>query len=76
MREGRPRHQHPDLCVRLPGGPPEFVFRAAIQGRIQLVSSPPLLAEFGRVLSEKFDWEDFLVEEAVAQIVRHDRSPC
>jgi hypothetical protein len=52
------------------------VFRAAIQGRIQLVSSPPLLAEFGRVLSEKFDWEDFLVEEAVAQIVRHDRSPC
>lgn len=53
-----------------PGGAPELVYRAAIQHRIQLVSSPPLLAEFGRVLSEKFDWENALVEEAVAQLVR------
>ena len=37
-----------------PGGPPEFAFRAALSGRITLITSPPLLAEFGAVLSRKF----------------------
>lgn len=53
-----------------PGGAPEFVYRAAIGRRVQLVTSPPLLAEFGRVLSEKFDWEPAQVEEGVGQITR------
>ncbi len=53
-----------------PGGPPEDVFRAALEGRIELVTSPPLLAEFGRVLSSKFGWEPSIVEQAVAQIAR------
>ncbi|HLB62677.1 MAG TPA: putative toxin-antitoxin system toxin component, PIN family [Actinomycetota bacterium] len=53
-----------------PGGTPEFVYRAAIQGRIELVTSPTLLAEFGRVLSEKFGWDRSLVEEAVGQVAR------
>lgn len=53
-----------------PGGPPEDVFRAALEGRIELVTSPPLLAEFGRVLSSKFGWEPSVAEEAVAQVAR------
>jgi len=53
-----------------PGGPTEDVFRAALEGRIELVTSPPLLAEFGRVLSSKFGWEPSITEQAVAQIAR------
>jgi putative PIN family toxin of toxin-antitoxin system len=53
-----------------PGGPPEDVFRTALEGRIELVSSPPLLAEFGRVLESKFGWEPSIAEEAVAQVAR------
>ena len=53
-----------------PGGTPEFAFRAALSGRIALITSPPLLAEFGRVLSDKFGWEDQMVEAAVGQVAR------
>jgi putative PIN family toxin of toxin-antitoxin system len=53
-----------------PGGAPEFVYRAAIQLRIELVTSPVLLAEFGRVLSGKFGWDPAMAEEAVRQIAR------
>ena len=53
-----------------PGGAPEAVYRAALEGRVALVSSPTLLAEFGRVLSQKFGWAPEQAEQAVAQIVR------
>jgi putative PIN family toxin of toxin-antitoxin system len=53
-----------------PGGPPEFAFRAALSGRIALITSPPLLAEFGAVLNGKFEWEDHMVEAAVGQVAR------
>jgi len=53
-----------------PGGAPEAVYRLALEGRIELVTSLPLLAELGRVLSAKFGWEDGMVEEAVAQVAR------
>ena len=53
-----------------PGGRPELVYRAALEGRITLVTSPSLLAEFGRVLSETFDWDASIVEEAVAHVAR------
>jgi len=53
-----------------PGGIPEQVYRLAIEGRITLVTSPPLLAELGRVLTEKFGWQDDYVRAAVAQLVR------
>jgi putative PIN family toxin of toxin-antitoxin system len=51
-----------------PGGPPEDVFRSVLEGRIELVTSPPLLAEFGRVLSSKFGWESSMAEQAVALV--------
>ena len=53
-----------------PGRQPESAFRAAVSGRIGLVTSPPLLAEFGRVLTGKFGWEDHMVEAAVGQVAR------
>ena len=53
-----------------PGGAPEQVYRLAIEGRITLVSSPPLLAELGRVLTERFGCQDDYLRAALAQIVR------
>ncbi len=53
-----------------PGGAPESVYRAALEGRVTLVTSPALLAEFGRVLSTKFGWDASVAGEAVAQIAR------
>lgn len=53
-----------------PGGAPEAPHRAAIEGRIELVTSLPLLAEFGRVLVEKFGWQAGRAEEAVAHVIR------
>ncbi len=53
-----------------PGGSPEHALRACIGGRIELVTSPALLAEFGRVLSEKFGWEPHMAEQAVGQVAR------
>ena len=53
-----------------PGGPPEAVYRAVLDGRVELVTSPPLLAELGRVLVDKFGWEPSLGAEAVSQVAR------
>ncbi len=53
-----------------PGGSPEFVYRLAIEGRIELVSSRTLLAELGAVLGSKFGWDPRRVEQVVAQIAR------
>jgi putative PIN family toxin of toxin-antitoxin system len=41
-----------------------------LDGRVELVTSPPLLAELGRVLVDKFGWEAPLGGEAVAQVAR------
>jgi putative PIN family toxin of toxin-antitoxin system len=53
-----------------PGGVPEALYRAALERRITLITSPPLLAEFGRVLVEKFGWDPVRSEDAVAQVAR------
>jgi putative PIN family toxin of toxin-antitoxin system len=53
-----------------PGGAPEAVYRAALDGRVELVTSRPLLAELGRVLGEKFGWAPERAAEAVEQLVR------
>ncbi|MGH2676108.1 MAG: putative toxin-antitoxin system toxin component, PIN family [Actinomycetota bacterium] len=51
-----------------PGGAPEAVYRLALEGQIELVTSPTLLAEFGRVLTEKLGRDDQALREAVAQV--------
>lgn len=53
-----------------PGGPPETVYRLVLEGKIELVTSRPLLLELGRVLEQKFGWEATRAEEAVAQLTR------
>lgn len=53
-----------------PGGPPEAVYRAALEGRIELVTSPALLAELGRVLTDRFAWEPDLAAQVVGQVAR------
>jgi putative PIN family toxin of toxin-antitoxin system len=53
-----------------PGGAPEAFYRLVLERRIQLVSSRPLLAELGRVLCDKFDWEPQRAQRALEQIVR------
>jgi putative PIN family toxin of toxin-antitoxin system len=53
-----------------PGGAPEFVYRLGIDGRLELATSTTLLAELGRILIDKFDWDSDRVEEAVAQVAR------
>jgi uncharacterized protein len=53
-----------------PGGAPEHVYRRGLEGRITLITSPPLLSELGRVLTEKFGWGASYVEEVLAQLVR------
>lgn len=53
-----------------PGGPPELVYRLALEGQIELVTSPALLGEFGRILTTKFGWAREPAEEAVRQIAR------
>jgi len=53
-----------------PGGKPEAVYRLAIEGRLEIGTSLTLLAEFGRVLGQKFGWIPDQVEAAVAQVAR------
>lgn len=53
-----------------PGGAPETAYRAALSGKVTLVTSPPLLAELARVLADRFGWEDTMVETAVGQVAR------
>ena len=55
-----------------PGGKPEAVYRLALEGRIEIGTSLTLLAEFGRVLGQKFGWIPDQVEAAVAQVTRID----
>lgn len=54
-----------------PGGAPEGVYRSALEGGLVLVTSPALLAEFGRVLPPKFGWEPARAREAVAHVARN-----
>jgi len=53
-----------------PGGKAEAVYRLAIEGRLEIGTSLTLLAEFGRVLGQKFGWIPDQVEAAVAQAAR------
>ena len=53
-----------------PGGPPEAVFRLGLEHRLDIATSPVLLAEFARVLNLKFGWESDKVDSAVRQVSR------
>lgn len=59
------------LSALMFSGPPEVLVRAARVGRIQLVTSPQILAELAMILKRKFAWFDEDVIEAVITVVRH-----
>ena len=53
-----------------PGGKPEAVYRLALEGSLEIGTSRTLLAEFGRVLGQKFGLIPDRVDAAVAQVAR------
>lgn len=53
-----------------PGGESEDVYRLGLEGFIEIVTSRPLLVEFGRVLGEKFAWRPARTEAAVSRFAR------
>jgi putative PIN family toxin of toxin-antitoxin system len=53
-----------------PGGLPEQVYGLALEGKIDLVTSSPLLVELARVLAVKFGWAGSRIERAIAQVLR------
>jgi len=56
-------------AILFPGGAPETVFRLALEGKLELVTSPTLLTEFARVLTEKFGHTAPQSRERVRRIV-------
>lgn len=56
-------------ALLFPGGAPEAVFRLALTGEIELVTSSVLLTEFGRVLAEKFGHHPGAASERVKQVI-------
>jgi len=57
-------------AYNFPGGASEDAFRLCLTGQIELVTSAPLLAEFTRVLRDKFGWSDDETRRAIAQVAR------
>ena len=53
-----------------PGGTPEEVYRLVLEGKVELITSRPLLAELGSILTSKFGWQRDRVEDVVSQILR------
>jgi putative PIN family toxin of toxin-antitoxin system len=59
------------LSAFLCGGNPRILFEAARAGKIQLITSPPILSEFASILKDRFSWEDSHVREALMAVGRH-----
>ena len=59
------------LSAFLFGGNPEALFKAVRAGKIQLITSPKILAEFASILKNKFSWEDDDIREAISVVGRH-----
>ena len=53
------------------GGNPEKVLEAVRAGKIHLLISSSILAEFASILKNKFLWDDEAVREALTAIGRH-----
>jgi putative PIN family toxin of toxin-antitoxin system len=53
-----------------PGGRPEEVYRRFVDGPLRLVTSRSLLAELGRVLTDRCGWDETHAERALLQLAR------
>jgi putative PIN family toxin of toxin-antitoxin system len=59
------------LSAFLVGGNPRTLFEAARAGKIRLITSPTILAEFASILKREFFWPDVDIREALMAIGRH-----
>ena len=57
-------------ALNFPGSVSEDAFRLAVDHSIELVTSRVLLAEFARILRDKFGWANDRVDRAVGQVAR------
>ena len=53
------------------GGNPEEIYRATLQGRFRLVTSPAILTELARTLREKFSMPEAEITRYIKQVGRH-----
>ena len=51
-----------------PGGRGESAYRMAVDGRVKLSSSVPILAELARILQYKFNWDADRVTAAIRHV--------
>jgi uncharacterized protein len=51
-----------------PGGRGEEAYLKAINGKVELISSIPIITEFARKLHEKFHWEDEKIRAAIRHV--------
>ena len=51
-----------------PGGRGETAYQKAVDGKIQLYSSVPILTELARKLQDKFKWESDRVKAAIRHV--------
>ncbi|WP_172613630.1 MULTISPECIES: putative toxin-antitoxin system toxin component, PIN family [unclassified Neomoorella] len=65
-----------------PGGIPDQIFRAALEGKYELVMSPFILQEFARILQQKFKYSEdeamsvtVLVRDAASLIIEPKTIP-
>lgn len=57
-------------AFNFPGSVPEDAFRLCLDRRVELITSNHLLAEFARILTDKFGWAKDRVARAVDQVAR------
>ena len=53
-----------------PGSAAEGAYRRALEGEVELVTSPALLLEFATLLTDRFGWDPVMAEHAVMQVAR------
>ena len=63
------------LSAFLVGGNPRTLFEAARAGKIRLITSPTILAEFASILKREFSWADDDVREELRAFAREKLAP-
>lgn len=51
-----------------PGSDQEAAYRRALEGEVELVTSPGVLLEFATLLTERLGWDPVMAENAVTHV--------
>jgi uncharacterized protein with PIN domain len=54
----------------VPGSDEEAAYRRALEGEVELVTSPAVLLEVATLLTRRFGWDPVMAEHAVTQVAR------